>query len=94
MMMITQYFGALPVHTPARTERDVKLLLLRLYPLPSALILVSAQPASGADMLKDVGMHGRSNNSTIFLPHTPGAVADVAAEVRSIEHQHRGFYTL
>ena len=34
-------------------------------------------------MLKDVGTHGKNNNSTIFLPHTPGAVADVSAEVRS-----------
>ena len=27
-------------------------------------------------------MHGKSSNSSIFLPHSPGAVANVAAEAR------------
>ena len=30
-------------------------------------------------------MHGKSSNSSIFLPHSPGAVANVAAEVRSVQ---------
>lgn len=33
------------------------------------------------DMLRDVGIHSRS--STIFIPHSPGAVSDIAAQVRS-----------
>lgn len=33
------------------------------------------------DTLKEVGANGRSN--TIFLPHTPAGVADVAAQIRA-----------
>ena len=31
------------------------------------------------DMLKDIGMN--SSGGTIFLPHSPGSVADAASEV-------------
>jgi hypothetical protein len=31
------------------------------------------------DMLKDIGMN--TNGGAIFLPHSPGNVADVSAEV-------------
>ena len=32
------------------------------------------------DTIKDVGMH--SKNGTIFLPHQPGALSDIASQVR------------
>jgi len=33
------------------------------------------------DTLKDIGHNGKSN--TIFLPHSPGAVADISEQVRN-----------
>jgi regulator of protease activity HflC (stomatin/prohibitin superfamily) len=33
------------------------------------------------DTIKDVGMNGRSN--TVFLPHTPGGISDVSAQIRA-----------
>uniref|UniRef100_A0A6T8R3H4 Band 7 domain-containing protein n=1 Tax=Chlamydomonas leiostraca TaxID=1034604 RepID=A0A6T8R3H4_9CHLO len=34
------------------------------------------------DMLKDVGMSNRA--STIFLPHTPGALSDISQQIRGV----------
>ena len=36
-------------------------------------------PSRRADMLKDIGMN--TSGGAIFLPHSPGNVADVSAEV-------------
>lgn len=33
------------------------------------------------DMLKDVGVHG--GNSSVFLPHSPGAIGDISAQIRN-----------
>lgn len=33
------------------------------------------------DTLRDIGAHGKS--STVFLPHTPGGVADISSQIRN-----------
>lgn len=33
------------------------------------------------DTMKEIGAHNKS--STVFMPHGPGAVADVASQIRS-----------
>ncbi|PSC73089.1 hypersensitive-induced response 1 [Micractinium conductrix] len=35
----------------------------------------------GGDMLKDIGLSGKS--STVFMPHSPGALGDLASQIRS-----------
>lgn len=48
-------------------------------PLPPSLQLLLI--TQYFDTLKDVGTNGRA--STIFLPHSPGAVGDVSAQLRT-----------
>lgn len=70
LMMVTQYLG------------EYLFCPLPLVSYSHALnpILIRVRHALLTDMLKEVGTTSKSN--TVFVPHGPGAVADVQAQMR------------
>ena len=72
LMMVTQYLGVLSLFVyPSLTFAS---------PCRQPCFLLARHPRF-ADMLKEVGMSSKSN--TVFLPHGPGAVSDVQAQMRN-----------
>ena len=70
LMLPPTFLQSLRTLTFTRITRNLLAIL-------SVASLTSAFPSS--DMLKDIGMN--TSGGAIFLPHSPGNVADVSAEV-------------
>jgi hypothetical protein len=68
---------------PGTTPKDVMDLVLVTQYVRQIILspFISLTNAFQFDTVKDLGHH--SKNTTLFVPHAPGSVAEVASEIRS-----------